>query len=165
MPWTITREHEICCGHRVYGHEGKCKYLHGHNYKFELTVSAEQGLDSLGRVIDFNTIKELLCQWLEDNWDHKMLLWNKDPFCGLMIYTNYVGMFNSTTKEWLVALPCNPTVENLAAYFVEDIAPGLLIDTDAKLVSVKLWETSKCSTTYIAKDINETTIRNDRKGL
>src|SRR6266567_3680980 len=79
MPWEITREHEICCGHRVYGHEGKCRYIHGHQYRFELSLAPENELDSLGRVIDFSKIKTLLCEWLEEHWDHKLLLWNKDP--------------------------------------------------------------------------------------
>lgn len=151
MPWEITRKHEICCGHRVYGHEGACQNLHGHNYLFELTLAPKNVLDALGRVIDFSVIRTTLCQWLEDNWDHKMLLWRKDPM--IAVLQSYPDYIDPTS---IVRLPCNPTVENLAAYFIEDIAPGLLIDTDAKLVSVKLWETGKCSTTYMAKEDNET---------
>jgi 6-pyruvoyl-tetrahydropterin synthase len=39
--------------------------------------SAQAG--RVGRVIDFSVIKTLLCDWLEDNWDHRFLLWEQDP--------------------------------------------------------------------------------------
>jgi len=152
--YTVTREHEICCGHRVYGHEGKCKNLHGHSYKFELTVGSYE-LDNLGRVIDFGVIKNTLCQWLEDHWDHKMLLWSKDPLASAII--NCAEHYND---HGVVLLPCNPTVENLAEYFVEDIAPGLLLGTNVNLLSVRIWETSKCSATYVRKDYGQVTAGN-----
>ena len=83
---TATRFHDFSCGHRVVGHEGKCKYLHGHNYRVHFTVTMKQSLDeagraldSVGRVLDFSAINSRLCQWLEREWDHKMLLWEKDP--------------------------------------------------------------------------------------
>ena len=155
--YTVTREHEICCGHRVYGHEGKCKNLHGHNYKFELTIAPKNELDMLGRVIDFSLIKSLLCEWLEKEWDHKMLLWNKDPMSNYLVNATYALVEGDT--HWVVRLPCNPTVENLAQYFVEDIAPGLLLEHDVVLRSVRIWETSKCSAEYVRKDY-DTTIRN-----
>lgn len=152
MPWTITREHEICCGHRVAGHEGKCKDLHGHNYKFVMTLAPKNGLDPIGRVIDFNAIKLYLCDWLERNWDHKTLLWKEDP-----LYLELMKKFSQHIRlDSIIGLPCNPTVENIAEYFVEDIAPVLLGHTDVRLVSLVLWETGKCFTTYVAKEPNET---------
>ena len=74
---TATRYHDISCGHRVVGHEGKCQYLHGHNYRIHFTCTAES-LDTVGRVIDFSVIKSKLCMWLEDNWDHMFLAWDED---------------------------------------------------------------------------------------
>ena len=77
----VHREHEIHCGHRVVGHEGKCRHLHGHGYVIHFTCEAENGeLDSIGRVIDFGEVKSKLCMWLEDNWDHRTLLWSADMF-------------------------------------------------------------------------------------
>lgn len=143
---TITREHEICCGHRVYKHEGKCKNIHGHGYKFELTLSAlDSKLDELGRILDFSVVRNLLCEWLEKNWDHKLLLWNEDPLFGLLLISSTQGEYDGRS---IVGLPCNPTAENIAKYFFEDIAPGLLLSTGVDLISVRVWETSKCSATY-----------------
>ena len=75
---TVERYHDISMGHRVVGHESKCRHLHGHNYRIHFVCTAPE-LDGVGRVIDFSEIKERLCQWLEENWDHKMVLWSEDP--------------------------------------------------------------------------------------
>ena len=76
--WTASRYHDFSTGHRVYGHENKCAHAHGHNYRVHFHCAG--GLDNVGRVIDFSVIKDKLCNWLEDNWDHKFILWEKDPW-------------------------------------------------------------------------------------
>lgn len=131
------RHHDICCGHRVVGHEGKCKNLHGHNYRFHFTIEAEE-LDSVGRVIDFSVIKTHLADWLETNWDHRMLIWNEDKFLAHL----------ENIDSSIVSVPFNPTAENIAQYFVEIVAPYQLKRTGAKLVKLKIEETRKCSVTY-----------------
>ena len=79
MTQQVKRHHDICAGHRVVGHEGKCRHLHGHNYRIHFTVESDEGdLDSVGRVVDFSVVKSALCMWLEDNWDHKFLHWEED---------------------------------------------------------------------------------------
>ena len=79
--FSVTRYHDFSYGHRVVGHETKCRHLHGHNGRVHFTCRAEpgvKGLDDIGRVIDFGVIKSKLCMWLEDNWDHKFLAWEND---------------------------------------------------------------------------------------
>ena len=56
---TAERYHDISCGHRVVGHENKCRHLHGHNYRVHFVCTAAN-LDHIGRVIDFSIIKEKL---------------------------------------------------------------------------------------------------------
>ncbi len=131
---TATRYHDICMGHRVVGHEGKCKNLHGHNYRFHFTVMADK-LDRLGRVVDFSVIKSTLCEWLEINWDHRMMIWVKDPF------VHAIHDMDETT----VVVDFNPTAENIANHFLFNIAPYLLKHTGAELIGIKLEETRKCS--------------------
>jgi 6-pyruvoyltetrahydropterin/6-carboxytetrahydropterin synthase len=135
--YQITRKHEIHCGHRVYGHEGKCQHLHGHSYIFHLHCQSTS-LDKLGRVIDFAVIKHRICQWLEDHWDHKLILWEHDPWAAKLIHID-------TT---IVTIPYNPTAENLAKYLVETVAPPLLHDCPVTLYQVTVEETSKCSASY-----------------
>lgn len=135
---TATRYHDISAGHRVYGHESKCAHLHGHNYRVHFTVAAEE-TDVVGRVLDFSVIKSLLCMWLEENWDHKFLLYEDDFFGGVLKYAD---------PEGVVIVPFNPTAENMAKYLVEVIGPEQLKDTNVKLISVRIEETMKCSAEY-----------------
>ena len=135
-----TRYHDISCGHRVVGHEGKCQFLHGHNYRVHFTCRAHE-LDQVGRVVDFSVIKETLCQWLEDEWDHKFLMWQEDPL------VPHMEKFRADQGQplGLYFVPFNPTAENMAAYLLEYIGPALFHDQDVELVSVTVQETRKCS--------------------
>lgn len=135
---TADRYHDISCGHRVVGHEGKCRFLHGHNYRIHFTITASE-LDAVGRVLDFSVIKSRLCEWLEHHLDHKFLIWEKDELLQQLLEVH---------EESLVIVPFNPTAENIAKYLVEVIGPKQLADTTAKLVSCKVEETSKCSASY-----------------
>jgi len=137
MKIIASRYHDFCMGHRVVGHEGKCKNFHGHNYRFtfECECLTVGGLDVLGRVIDFSVIKSTLCQWLEENWDHKMMLWDQDP---------YVDAMKEMDNE-VFSVPFNPTAENIGKYFLEEIAPELLLDTGVSLTRIQVEETRKCS--------------------
>lgn len=141
MSHLVERYHDISCGHRVYGHESKCRHLHGHNYRVHFTCTSKD-LDDVGRVIDFSVIKAKLCQWLEDNWDHRMLLWNADPIASKLL----------TMDSQIVLLPFNPTAELLAQYLVEFVAPTVLKGTGVELVKCKIEETRKCSATYVKED-------------
>ncbi|MEJ5054232.1 6-pyruvoyl trahydropterin synthase family protein [Sphingobacterium sp. MYb382] len=132
------RYHDISCGHRVVGHEGKCRFLHGHNYRIHFSLAAD-ALDEIGRVVDFSVIKSRLCMWLEDNFDHKFLIWEQDEM---------LNQLQAITAESLVVVPFNPTAENIARYLVEVIAPKQLEDLQVKLIACKVEETAKCSASY-----------------
>lgn len=135
---TIERYHDISMGHRVVGHENKCRHLHGHNYRIHFTCTADK-LDTLGRVIDFGIVKQLLCEWLELNWDHKMMLWSEDP-----LLKDLQGLVPND----LVIVPFNPTAEQMAEYLVTQVGPQQLRGTGVLLTSVRIEETRKCSAVY-----------------
>lgn len=135
---TAERYHDISCGHRVVGHEGKCRFLHGHNYRIHFVVEAVE-LDEVGRVIDFSVIKEKLCMWLEENYDHKFLVWDQDPL---------LASLQEISEESIVIVEFNPTAENIAKHLVEKIGPQQLTDNHCRLISCKVEETQKCSATY-----------------
>lgn len=131
---TAVREHEICAGHRVVGHEGKCQNLHGHAYVIRFHCQAE-GLDELGRVIDFSVIKSHLCMWLEDNWDHRFLIWRDDPL---------LDDLRKVSPGSLAVVPFNPTAENIAEHLLRRIGPVKFDGTGVRLVRVDVEETRKC---------------------
>lgn len=139
MPWQAKRYHDISCGHRVYQHESKCAHLHGHNYRVHFTCEAEE-LDNIGRVIDFSDMKSRLCMWLEDNWDHKTLIWENDPWAKVL----------PEIDPTIVVVPFNPTAENIAQHLVEVIGPQQLAGTGIKLLHCDVEETRKCSASFHA---------------
>ncbi len=139
-----TRQHEIACGHRVVGHEGKCQHLHGHNYVFTFKCMA-QSLDSVGRVIDFGQIKQTLCHWLEANWDHRFLAWEKDEQMQQLLDAG--SSFDHATDSLLINsvvwVPFNPTAENIAQHMVRVVGPEVL-PPGIRLVVCGVGETGKC---------------------
>lgn len=132
---TASRYHDICTGHRVHNHESKCAHLHGHNYRVHFTIEAPR-LDAIGRVLDFSVIKSLLCEWLEREWDHKFLVWNQDPMRTTLVHLD---------PEGVVEVPFNPTAENMAEFLLHVVGPHQLKGTSARLISVEIEETAKCS--------------------
>ena len=139
-----SRYHDFSAGHRVVGHENKCRHLHGHNYRVHFKCSAEK-LDGIGRVIDFGVIKEKLCMWVENNWDHKFLAWDGDT----EIHTMYGAMLDAPRTgqllvDSIVWTAFNPTAENMADFLLNEIGPQMLQGTGVTLEEVVIEETRKC---------------------
>ena len=132
---TCTRRLQFCSGHRVHGHEGKCRHLHGHNYVVMLTASAD-ALDNLGRVIDFSVLKARLGGWIDQHWDHGCVIWDGD--------TEAQAAVLACQPAKLFLLPSNPTAENMADYLLRVVGPEVLADTGIGLTAVRLWETENC---------------------
>ena len=156
------RYHDFSAGHRVVGHENKCRHLHGHNYRVHFKCSALQ-LDNLGRVIDFGIIKDTLCAWVEQWWDHKTILWDQDPIAGVIDKlaaeainkaaltthpdkaTEAAGNAACELGDSIVLVPFNPTAENMGLFLLNTVAPVMLANTGVTLVAVCIEETRKCS--------------------
>ena len=137
-----TRRIEFDAAHRVLEHESKCRNLHGHRYVIEASFSAD-GLDSLGRVVDFGVIKERLGEWVDKNWDHTTILFDKDKALGKAI--------SEITGQTVFYLPYNTTAENMAAYLLEKICPELFSDLNISCVSIRMHETPNCSVVVTKK--------------
>lgn len=134
-PTTCTRRIEFDAAHRVAGHEGKCKNLHGHRYTIEATFAATS-LDTLGRVVDFGVIKEKLGEWIDTNWDHTTILYKKDEALGLAIA--------GQTGQKIFYLPANPTAENMAEYLLHTVCPELFGHLPITCKILRLYETPNC---------------------
>jgi 6-pyruvoyltetrahydropterin/6-carboxytetrahydropterin synthase len=150
MSIEAVRYHDISCGHRVSGHESKCAHLHGHNYRIWFYCrQLEGGLDSLGRVIDFSDIKNLLCDWLELNWDHKFLAWDEDVVMQYISATIFQqrnrGLESERVTQSIVWVPFNPTAENIGIYLINVVGPRELAGSGIILTKVVVEETRKCS--------------------
>lgn len=142
---TITRKFTFDAGHRVLGHESKCKHLHGHTYHVELTVKAPE-LDSLGRVIDFSVLKELVGKWIDDNLDHNMLLHPADPLAPVNLGAGASAVVFGSKQPYIMPVNTNPTAENIAKE-IFDIS-AILLPPAITVVSVRVHETPNCSACF-----------------
>lgn len=130
---TATRFIEFDAGHRVFQHESKCNHPHGHRYKAEIEVAAPQ-LDTLGRVMDFGKIKELVGKWIDDNWDHAFLFNYNDKETSQFLINNGFRRYGMTR---------NPTAENMADE-LSGIATRKLMPYGMTVVRIRIWETPNC---------------------
>jgi len=130
--YQVTKVIEFSYGHRLVGHEGKCRYLHGHNGMLEVDVASDQ-LDRLGMVIDFGDVSDVVKTWVNENFDHRLILNRTDPLAKSLVEAG----------EPVVLIDANPTAETLARLIWEAAHKNGL-----KLTEVRLWETSTSRATY-----------------
>lgn len=110
---------DIASAHQLRGYEGRCKDLHGHTWKIEVTMSSDK-LDAIGMVSDFKIMKKLLKDVL-DPIDHVLL--------------NDLPYFKAV----------NPTTENIAKYVFEHFSDAC---APLKLKHVEVWESDSASVIY-----------------
>lgn len=89
--YTIRVSRTFSAAHAIKGRGGKCENLHGHNYRVEVFISAEE-LAPPGMVADFIEVRERLDAVLPDH------------------------------RDLNAAYEFNPTAENLARRFFDDMA-------------------------------------------
>ncbi len=130
--YRIIKDLSFSYAHRLLRHNGKCRHVHGHNARVEVVLAAEQ-LDEQGMVCDFALVKARLGSWLDQVWDHRLLLESSDPLVPLL----------HEAQELFVELPAAPTAENMARWIYErGRSEGLPV------VEVRLWETPSSMASY-----------------
>ncbi len=141
-PIQVTRRLEFDAGHRLVGHESKCRYLHGHHYCAEITVQGPQ-LDGCGRVVDFSVLKQRVGSWIDEQWDHNMILNQLDPLLRLTETEIGVPDVLEICGQEPYIMNRNPTAENMVqelAIYAEICLRGCEI----QLVKIRLYETPNC---------------------
>lgn len=68
---TIFKDYTFAAAHVIRGHQGKCRFMHGHNYRVRVHVSASQ-LDDIGMVVDFADLKKHVHEVLGP-FDHQVI--------------------------------------------------------------------------------------------
>jgi len=125
--YEISREVQFCYGHRLHRYKGKCHRFHGHNARVVVTLASEI-LDEQGMVLDFHQLSLLLKNWIDENFDHRLLLHQEDPL---------VTIFQQAGED-VVVLDVEPTAENLARMIGE-----FAISQELPLQKVEFWESAK----------------------
>ncbi|MGH9282554.1 MAG: 6-carboxytetrahydropterin synthase QueD [Acidimicrobiales bacterium] len=71
MRTRVTKSFTFEAAHRLPWHEGRCRDLHGHGYRLEVTV--EGPVDHNGIVMDFDDLKAVVQREVVDRYDHAYL--------------------------------------------------------------------------------------------
>ncbi len=116
----ITKRFTAESAHYLPDHLGKCKNLHGHSYKIEVTVRGDVGIagPENGMVMDFGNLSQIVKEKVIEKIDHKIL--------------------NALIKV--------PTAENLAEWIFDELAPA--ISSGVEVDSVRVWETENSYAEY-----------------
>lgn len=130
--YSVVREIHFSYGHRLVGHQGKCRHVHGHNGRVQIEVASER-LDSLGMVIDFSEISRTIGKWIDENLDHVLILWEKDPLVSVL----------KERGEKILIVAENPTAEYLARRIFEEARKLKL-----PIAKVTVWETNDSCASY-----------------
>src|SRR5437667_7918826 len=110
-------------GHALRGYKGKCENVHGHNYRVQVKL-AGPNLDGIGLLVDFTEMKRVL-RGIIAGLDHQFL--------------NDLEAFKTV----------NPSAENLAKYFYEQMTARLKeMPAGARFVEAVVWETDTAHAVY-----------------
>lgn len=122
MPlYTLKIVADFAAAHTLRDYPGPCSRMHGHNWKIEVQASARE-LDAHGMVVDFKVLRQATRE-ISDRLDHQ--------------YLNEIAPFDAL----------NPTAENIAAYFHQQLQQRLN-DDRIRIDAVTVWETERACATY-----------------
>lgn len=143
----ITKQFTFETAHALHGYDGKCKNVHGHSYKLDVTVIGEPITDKTnakyGMVIDFGDLKKIVKLEVVDVMDHAILLNKNTPHKDLAEYLISSG-------NNVVLVDYQPTSENMVIDFAKRISSRL--DSKLSLYSLKLRETETAFAEWYASD-------------
>ncbi len=137
----ITKQYRTETAHRLHLHEGRCKYIHGHSYLWEITVRGK--VNEEGMVMDFRDLK-LAVDAILDPFDHALVLSKDDPLLGHHRQEDLGQLFSDIgLGSRLITFPYIPTAENFAMYVGKE-----LVDKGIKVRRVVCWETVNSKATW-----------------
>jgi len=143
----LTKQFNFETGHALYGYDGKCKNVHGHSYKLNVTVIGQPINDrnhvKNGMVIDFSDLKKIVKEEIVDQFDHATVL-NKT--------TPHIELAEELIKRDhnVILVDYQPTSEQMIIDFAEKIKARL--PKEIKLHSLKLQETETSFAEWFASD-------------
>src|SRR5438128_894228 len=67
----VTKAFSFDAAHQLPWHEGKCRHLHGHTYRLEVTVAG--AINENGIVLDFDELSATVKGAIVERFDHQFL--------------------------------------------------------------------------------------------
>ena len=143
----ITKKFRFEAAHALYGYDGKCKNIHGHNYKLFVTVIGSPTSDSsnvkFGMVMDFDDLKKIVKSEIIKEFDHSVIFNKNYPHKKLAD-----DLIKNGHK--VVLADYQPTIEEMIIDFANKISSKL--PGEIKLHSLKLEETETSYSEWFAAD-------------
>ena len=143
----ITKKFRFEAAHALYGYDGKCKNIHGHNYKLFVTIIgkpiSDQSDVKFGMVMDFDDLKKIVKSEIINEFDHSVIF-NKN--------TPHKELDDELIKNGHKVILANyqPTIEEMIIDFAKRISSKL--PAEIKLHSLKLEETETSYSEWFAAD-------------
>jgi len=144
---SISVRHNVEMAHRLYLTPGKCENIHGHSWQVTLTLNGP--VDSAGLLLglDFGIVKQQFREYLDSNFDHRVLLNPRDPWAqDLDPRQEYDSSLKPMTLPGLQVMQYgDPTTENLATaigYWAQSIY------SYATGIRANVWETKVNNATW-----------------
>lgn len=110
--YSVTKEMWTETAHRLPDHPGRCRFIHGHSYRWQVTLESID-VNPDGMIIDFARLKEAMSEVI-------------DPFDHALVLQKLIGAKTTVEQEVLETLrvfgiaerviwvPYRPTAENMA---------------------------------------------------
>lgn len=118
-------------GHRLLSYNGKCHHLHGHSGVAIITLESES-LDANSFVVDLGLVKSLARLWIDNHWDHALLLNRKDPLVEALVCIGeakriYLMEHDPTAERMAEALyhALFPQIPQLRSVMIRETATGM----------------------------------------
>lgn len=141
----LTREFSFESSHALSGYDGACSQIHGHSYRLFVTVigepSTKENDPKLGMVLDFGVLKGIVGRNVIDKLDHTLVLNARESELIAQLKTRF---------ERVLAVPFQPTCENLITWIASLIAPEL--PDGVSLFSLRLHETANSYAEWYASE-------------
>ena len=129
----------ISTGHRQWKHDGHCSYAHGYGRYVEFTFACKR-TDHRGWVMDFGDLKDVK-KWLEDEWDHRLLLAYDDPLLEDFVQLHEKGGVNLN----VMSEGYGPGIEDSCKYVYDKVNPIIKSKTQGRVwvENVRIYEHEK----------------------
>ena len=143
----ITKKFRFEAAHALHGYDGKCKNIHGHNYKLFVTVIGKPIGDNsnvkFGMVMDFDDLKKIVKSQIVEEFDHSVIFNKNSPHKDLAQELTGHG-------HKVILANYQPTIEEMIIDFADRISSHL--PENIKLHSLKLEETETSYSEWFATD-------------
>ncbi|RMB63536.1 6-carboxytetrahydropterin synthase [Dokdonia sinensis] len=143
----ITKQFTFETGHALYGYDGKCRNVHGHSYKLNVTVIGTPISDTdnvkYGMVIDFSDLKKIVNREIVNVFDHATVFNKNTPHVELAKELSDRG-------HSVLLVDYQPTSEMMVIDFASKIKA--LLPENIQLHSLRLSETATSYAEWFASD-------------